>query len=134
MNSAAVSDPGILRISSRHSVTATVERLKALLREHGVLLFAHIDFATDAVRAGLSLRPEQLLIFGNPLAGTPLMQSEPSVGLDLPLKALVWEDVAGQVTIAHNDPGYLVRRHALPPAMAERIAGVATLLQRAAQV
>jgi len=85
-------ESGIVRIASQHSVAATVERLEAALRERAILIFARIDFSGDAGRAGLTMRPEQLLIFGNPKGGTPLMQAAPSVGLDLPLKALVWED------------------------------------------
>jgi uncharacterized protein (DUF302 family) len=133
MNIPAARDAGILRLSSRYSVAMTAERLKKLLHEHGVLLFAHIDFAADAAQAGLSLHPEQLLIFGNPKAGTPLMQHEPVVGLDLPLKALIWEDTSGAVTLAYNDPRYLALRYGLPAALAESIAGVATLLRRAAE-
>lgn len=133
MHTPAASDAGILRLSSRHSVVMTAERLKNLLHEQGVLLFAHIDFAADALQAGLSLRPEQLLIFGSPKAGTPLLQHEPTVGLDLPLKALIWEDASGAVTLAYNDPRYIARRHGLPAALAESIAKAAELLRRAAQ-
>src|SRR5215470_17757882 len=79
-------DTGITRIASRHPVAQTVARLESLLKERGVMIFAHIDFSGDAARAGLTMRPEQMLIFGNPRAGTPLMQSEPAAGLDLPLK------------------------------------------------
>jgi uncharacterized protein (DUF302 family) len=78
------------------------------------------------------MRPEQLLIFGNPKAGTPLMQAQPTVGLDLPLKALIWEDAEGRVTIAYNDPQYVLRRHGLPPSLAANIAGVIPLIERAA--
>ena len=85
-------DTGITRMRSAHSVAQTVQRLESLLKERGVMIFARIDFSGDAARAGLTLREEQMLIFGNPKAGTPLMQSAPAAGLDLPLKALVWED------------------------------------------
>ena len=125
-------DSGITRITSHHSVTATVERLESLLKERGVMIFARIDFSGDAARAGLSMRPEQMLIFGNPKAGTPLMQSVPAVGLDLPLKALVWEDAEGQTQIAYNDPQYVIRRHGLDAALAANLAAVVPLIERAA--
>ncbi|HVP32144.1 MAG TPA: DUF302 domain-containing protein [Steroidobacteraceae bacterium] len=133
MSSSTAPESGVLRVASSHSVADTVARLEGLLREHGVLIFARIDFSGDAGRAGLALRPEQMLIFGNPKAGTPLMQSEPAVGLDLPLKALVFEDAAGKTWIAWNDPQYIVRRHALPAALAAGLAAVTPLIERAAQ-
>jgi uncharacterized protein (DUF302 family) len=132
MNGTDRSDSGITRILSRHSVADTAGRLEALLRERGVLIFARIDFSADAARAGLAMRPEQLLVFGNPKAGTPLMQAEPVAGLDLPLKALIWEAADGQVWIAYNEPLYLTRRHGLPAALAQNLAAVLPLLQRAA--
>jgi uncharacterized protein (DUF302 family) len=75
----------------------------------------------------------KLLIFGNPKAGTPLMQVQPTVGLDLPLKVLIWEDADGRVTIAYNDPQYVLRRHGLPATLSANIAGVIPLFERAAQ-
>src|SRR5262245_25306575 len=114
MNTATAAESGIVRIDSHHSVARTAERLEALLKERGVRGFAQLDFTADGARACLTMRPEQLLIFGNPKAGTPLMQAEPSVGLDLPLKALIWEDAEGHVTIAYNDPQYVLRRFGLP--------------------
>ena len=92
MSYAADKDRGIVRLQSHRSVADTVDRLEALLKERGVIVFARIDFSGDAAKAGLTMRPEQLLIFGNPKAGTALMQAAPIAGLDLPLKALVWED------------------------------------------
>ena len=80
-------EPGIVRIDSHHAVAQTVERLEALLKERGIQIFAHFDFTADGARTDLTMRPEQLLIFGSPKAGTPLMQAQPTVGLDLPLKA-----------------------------------------------
>lgn len=133
MNTPAASDSGVVRIPSSHSVADTVARLEGLLNERGVQIFARIDFSGDAARAGLALRPEQMLIFGNPKAGTPLMQNEPAVGLDLPLKALVFEDAGGSTWIAWNEPQYIVRRHALPAALAANLAAVVPLIERAAQ-
>ena len=125
-------DTGITRIDSRHSVAATMERLESLLKERGVMIFARIDFSGDAARAGLKMRPEQMLIFGNPKAGTPLMQSVPAAGLDLPMKALAWEDAVGKTQIAYNDPQYIIRRHGLDTALTANLAAVVPLIERAA--
>ena len=133
MNSPTASDTGVVRIACAHSVPETAARLEALLKERGVQIFAHIDFSGDAARAGLQLRPEQMLIFGNPKAGTPLMQAEALAGLDLPLKALIFEDAAGKTWIAWNDPQYIVHRHALPATLAANLAAVVPLIERAAQ-
>jgi uncharacterized protein (DUF302 family) len=125
-------DNGIKRISSQHSVATTLERLESLLKEKDVRVFARIDFSGDAARAGLTMRPEQMLIFGNPKAGTPLMQSVPASGLDLPIKALVWQDANGQTQVAYNDPLYIIRRHGLDAAFAANLAAVVPLIERAA--
>ena len=125
-------DSGITRITSHHSVSVTIERLESLLKERGVMIFARIDFSGDAARAGLTMLPEQMLIFGNPKAGTPLMQKVPAAGLDLPLKALVWQDAAGGTQIAYNDPQYVIRRHGLDDALAANLAAVVPLIERAA--
>lgn len=127
----ATAAAGVVRIASRHSVADTVDRLAGLLLERAILVFARIDFSGDAAKAGLTMRPEQLLIFGNPKAGTPLMTAEPAAGLDLPLKALVWEDAAGKTWIAYNDPAYIVQRHGLNPALAANLAAVVPLLEQA---
>jgi uncharacterized protein (DUF302 family) len=126
-------DSGVRRISSQHSVAATVERLESLLKERGVTIFTRIDFSGDAARAGLTMRPEQMLIFGNPKAGTPLMQSVPAAGIDLPLKALIWEDAEGRTQIAYNDPQYIIRRHGLDPGLAANLAALVPLIERAAR-
>jgi uncharacterized protein (DUF302 family) len=130
MNDASV--PGLIRIASHHSVERTLARLEALLGERGILVFARIDFSGDAARAGLTLRAERMLIFGNPKAGTPLMQSAPTAGIDLPLKALVWEDADGATWIGYNDARYIVERHGLDAALAANLAAVVPLLERAA--
>jgi uncharacterized protein (DUF302 family) len=122
------SDDGIIRIPSRHNVAKTMERLQTLLKERGIMVFAHIDFSGDAARAGLTMRPEQMLIFGNPKAGTPLMVESPVAGLDLPLKALAWEDTEGKSWIAYNDPQYIVRRHGLSPALAANLAAAVPIV------
>jgi uncharacterized protein (DUF302 family) len=123
---------GIIRIPSHHSVAKTMERLQTLLKERGILVFAQIDFSGDAARAGLAMRPEQMLLFGNPKAGTPLMVESPVAGLDLPLKALAWEDAGGKTWIAYNDPQYIVRRHGLSPALAANLAAAVPIVALAA--
>ena len=126
-------DQGIVRIASHHTVAETMDRIESLLKQRGILVFARIDFTSDAARAGLSMRPEQLLIFGNPKAGTPLMLAAPVAGLDLPLKALVWQDANDRVWIAYNDPQYVVRRHGLATALSANLAAAVPILEQAAQ-
>jgi uncharacterized protein (DUF302 family) len=123
-------DQGIVRIRSTQNVPQTMEKLDQLLRAHGLTIFARIDFSGDAARAGLTMRPEQMLIFGNPKGGTPLMQQAPTSGLDLPLKALVWEDDQGATWVGYNTPDYILQRHGLPSAMSANLAGAIPLLQQ----
>jgi uncharacterized protein (DUF302 family) len=111
MTPADPADTDVVTLPSAHSATETVERLKALLAQKGIELCAHIDHAAAARKAGLSLRPTQVLIFGNPKAGTPLMQSRQTIGLDLPLRALVWEDEAGRVWLTYRRVAPLARQH-----------------------
>ena len=111
MNSGDLPDTELVTLPSAHGVTETIERLKALLAQKGIEVFAHIDHAAGAKQVGLPLRPTQVLIFGNPKAGTPLMQSRQTIGLDLPLRVLVWEDEAGQVWLTYHRLEFLVKRH-----------------------
>jgi uncharacterized protein (DUF302 family) len=111
MNSNDVADDDLVTLPSAHGVTETVERLKSLLTQKKIQVFADIDHSAGARGAGLSLRPTRLLIFGNPQAGTPLMQSRQTIGLDLPLRALVWEDEAGKVWLTYHRPEFLAQRH-----------------------
>ena len=124
--------PGLVRLLSHHSVGATIDRLEASLKQRGILVFARIDFSGDAARAGLRMQPEQMLIFGNPKAGTPLMVQAPAVGLDLPLKALAWEGADGKVWVAYNDPQYIVRRYGIEPSLAANLAAVVPIIESAA--
>jgi uncharacterized protein (DUF302 family) len=124
--------PGVMRLPSRHPVATTIDRLEASLKQRGILVFARIDFSGDAARAGLRMPPEQMLIFGNPKAGTPLMLQVPAVGLDLPLKVLVWEDAGAKIWVAYNDPGYIVQRYGLQAALAANLAAVVPLIEAAA--
>lgn len=110
---------GIVHRASPLSVAATVERLTEAIAGAGATLFAVIDHSGEAERAGLSLRDTKLLIFGNPRAGTPLMQAAPTVALDLPLKALVWAGDDGQVWMTFLDPAWLAARHHLDADLAK---------------
>jgi uncharacterized protein (DUF302 family) len=91
-----------------------MDRLEAEIRAKGMVVFARIDHAEGAAQAGLSLRPTEMLMFGSAKAGTPLMQAEQTIGIDLPLKALVWQDANGKVWLSYNEPGWLAQRHGLP--------------------
>jgi uncharacterized protein (DUF302 family) len=124
--------PGVIQLRSQHSVSATIDRLEALLKQRGILVFARIDFSGDAARAGLRMPAEQMLIFGNPKAGTPLMLAVPASGLDLPLKMLAWEAADGNVWVAYNDPQYVVQRHRLASDFTANLAAVVPLIQQAA--
>jgi uncharacterized protein (DUF302 family) len=102
---------GLIQVKSPRSVQATADKVEALAQQRGLTVFARIDHAAGAAKVGKSLRPTELLIFGSPQAGTPFMQCSQTVGIDLPLKALIWEDAAGQVWLGYNDPSYLGERH-----------------------
>jgi uncharacterized protein (DUF302 family) len=107
---AAAAD-GLIEIKSPHPPRQTMDRLESIVKQKGLNVFARIDHAAGAVKIGKILRPTELLIFGNPQGGTPLMECGQSAGIDLPLKALVWEDATGQVWLGYNDPAYLAARH-----------------------
>jgi uncharacterized protein (DUF302 family) len=111
MNPADPADTDLVTLPSAHDAPETVERLKALLAQKGIEVFAQIDHAAGARTVGLPLRPTQVLIFGNPKAGTPLMQARQTIGLDLPLRALVWEDEAGKVWLTYHRVADLARQH-----------------------
>jgi uncharacterized protein (DUF302 family) len=102
---------GLVTIESPYSAEETLDRLQSVVESHELTVFARIDHAAGAARIGASLRPTALLIFGNPRGGTPFMQCAQSVAIDLPLKALVWEDADSRVWIGYNDPAYLAARH-----------------------
>jgi uncharacterized protein (DUF302 family) len=106
---------GLVAVRSPHSPKDTMDRLEALLKQKGLTIFARIDHAVGAARVGRTLRPTEVLIFGNPQGGTPFMQCAQTVGIDLPLKALVWQDPSGQVWLGYNDPSFLAQRHGASP-------------------
>ena len=107
----AWSADGLIALKSQHSQQETLERLESGLKAKGMTIFASIDHAAGAAKAGLVLRPTEVIIFGNPKGGTPLMECAQTAGIDLPLKALVWTDNAGQVWLGYNDPEYVANRH-----------------------
>jgi uncharacterized protein (DUF302 family) len=111
MNPADPADTDLVTLPSAHGATETVERLKALLADKGIDVLAHIDHAAGARKVGLPLRPTQVLLFGNPKAGTPLMQSRQTIGLDLPLRVLVWQDGEGKVWLTYRRVEDLARQH-----------------------
>ena len=104
---------GLIMIKSSHGPKETMERLEAEVKAKGLTVFARIDHAGGAAEVGLSLRPTELLIFGNAKGGTPLMQSDQTVGIDLPLKVLVWQDTSGDTLLSYNDPIWIAKRHGL---------------------
>jgi len=104
---------GLTTIKSSHGPKETMERLEAAVKAKGLTVFARIDHAAGAAEVGLSLRPTELLIFGNAKGGTPLMQSNQAVGIDLPLKALVWQNASGDTWISYNDPSWIAKRYGL---------------------
>jgi uncharacterized protein (DUF302 family)/uncharacterized membrane protein YidH (DUF202 family) len=124
---------GISSLPSHHSVDETVARLTGLLEAKGVKVFAVIDHSGEAAKAGLAMPPTKLVIFGNPKAGTPLMLAAPSVAIDLPLKVLVAQDTAGNVSVSYNSAAYLQQRHALPEDLLQNIAVVQILAAKAAE-
>jgi uncharacterized protein (DUF302 family) len=121
---------GLIAVKSPVDARTTMDRMEAQARQRGLNIFARIDHAAGAAKVGKTLRPTEVLIFGNPQGGTPFMECAQTVGIDLPLKALVWEDAAGQVWLGYNDPAYLAQRHAVPECavagnLAKALAGIA---------
>ena len=121
----SIAAEGTIDVRSQHSVSDTADRLESMLTAKGMTVFARIDHAAGAKKAGKSLPPTQLLIFGNPKVGTPLMQCSRSIAIDLPQKALIWEDDSGAVYISYNDPQFLKLRHATEgcDAVLKKVAG-----------
>lgn len=103
---------GLVAVKSPHSAKATMDKFEAVAKDKGLMVFARIDHAAGATKVGKTLRPTEVLIFGNPQGGTPFMECAQSVGIDLPLKALVWEDASAQVWVGYNDPAWIAKRHA----------------------
>ena len=108
---AAAAADGLVAVKSPHSAQVTMDKLESVAKEKGLNIFARIDHAAGAAKIGKTLRPTTVLIFGNPQGGTPFMECGQSVGIDLPLKALVWQDEASQVWVGYNDPAWIAQRH-----------------------
>jgi uncharacterized protein (DUF302 family) len=130
-----MTEDGLVTIASASSVGETIDRLAKAAEARGLSVFARVDHAAGAAQVGLSLRPTQLIIFGNAKGGTPLMQERQSAGIDLPLKALAFEDADGRVWLSYDDPEWIARRHRLGEtsraAVAAMSAGLAALAQAA---
>jgi uncharacterized protein (DUF302 family) len=130
---AASRDNGIVHLRSPHSVAETLKRLESLLLAKNISVFARVDHSGEAEKVGLKMRPTQLIIFGSPKAGTPVMIASATVAIDLPLKALAWEDADGKVWLSYNSPEYLKLRHGIPDELVKNIAGAAALLEKAVE-
>jgi uncharacterized protein (DUF302 family) len=124
---------GLISVQSRASARETLDRLLAALATRKLTVFAHVDHSAGAASIGLSLRPTDVVIFGNPKGGTALMQDHQSAGIDLPLKALVWEDAEGKVWLTYNDPAWIADRHDLGAASAAAVKAMSELLGAIAQ-
>jgi uncharacterized protein (DUF302 family) len=120
---------GLITIASGLSAAETMNRLIAEVQAKGMTVFARIDHAAGAAEAGLTLRPTELLIFGNAKGGTPLMQAAQTMGVDLPLKALVWQDEAGKTWLSYNDPGWFARRHGIGDALDPAVCALSEALE-----
>jgi len=126
---------GLTTIPSRFGPKETMDRLVAEISAKGMSVFARIDHAAGAAQVGLTLRPAELIIFGNARGGTPLMQSAQTVGIDLPLKALVWQDAAGKTWLSYNEPSWIARRHSVANAeqvVSKLAAALGAMARRAA--
>lgn len=110
-SSFALAVDGLVAVKSPHSVATTMDRIEASTKQRGLAVFVRIDHAAGAAKIGKTLRPTEVIIFGNPQGGTPFMECAQTVGIDLPLKALVWEDASGQVWLGYNAPAFLAKRH-----------------------
>jgi uncharacterized protein (DUF302 family) len=128
-----MSPQGLLSRPSGSGPEQTIDRLVAAVTAHGMTVMARIDHAAAAAGAGLELRPTQVLMFGNPKGGTPLMQASQTIGIDLPLKMLVWQDAEGRTFVGYNDPHWLAERHGLPAAAEPALAAMSTALADIAQ-
>ena len=120
---------GLVHLSSPYSVDETTERLESTLQAKSIQVFCHIDHSGEAEKIGMKMHPTQLLIFGNPKGGTPLMLASPTLAIDLPLKALIWQDAGNKVWITYNSPEYLRQRHNIPAELLKNIAIVEDLLK-----
>ena len=133
-STAAVATEGMVNVESPHSVAETADRLENILQSKGMKVFTRINHAAGAASVGKELRPTELVIFGNPKVGAPLMQCSQSIAIALPQKALIWEDASGQVWLSYNDPQYLALRHGTRgcDAVLQKVAGALANFARSA--
>ncbi len=124
---------GVVSLASPFSVPETISRIEKAIAGHGLTLFAHIDHTTAAASVGLTMQPAHVLLFGSPRAGTPLMIASPLLALELPLKALVWQNDRGQAYVTYTDPAYLGARYGIPADLEKNIVGMVPLLMGALQ-
>jgi uncharacterized protein (DUF302 family) len=124
---------GLVIVRTVRTVPDALNRLQTIAIARGLTIFARINFSADAERSGLTLPPTELLLLGNPKAGTPLLAATPTVAIDLPLRVIAWSDSEGKTRLAYNDPGYLQKRHGFAPALIKNIAALAALVTEAAQ-
>ena len=120
---------GLITVESKFGPEETMYKLEAAVTAKGLTVFAHVDHAAGAAQAGLPLQPTDLLIFGSPKGGTPLMQQSQTAGIDLPLKALVWQDQSGRTWLSYNDPVWIARRHDLGEGAKPTVDVLAALLK-----
>ena len=121
---------GMTHLNSPYTFAETIKRMESLLQAQGLTIFCRIDHSGAAEKAGLKMHPTQVIVFGSPKGGTPLMIASPTVAIDLPLKALIWEDGGGKVWVFYNTPEYLKQRHGIPDELLNNIAGIGPLLQK----
>lgn len=124
---------GLTHTPSARSVPETLQRLRTILESKGLTIFAVIDHSGEAAKVGMRMKPTQLVIFGSPKGGTPVMLAAPTVAIDLPLKALVWEDAQGKVWITQDSPEYLRQRHNIPADLLKNLAGAGALIAKAVE-
>jgi uncharacterized protein (DUF302 family) len=124
-----MNETGLVTVKSLYSVKETIDRLSAALTSAGLSIFGRVDHAAGAQNVGMTLRPTDLVIFGNPKGGTPLMQDRQTSGIDLPLKALAWQDEQGDVWLTYNDPEWVARRHELGSKSEGAVKGMGQLLR-----
>ena len=127
----ALPDNGMVHLDSPYSVPETVKRVLNVLSDRGLTLFARSDHSAGAAAVGLTMPPTELLVFGSAKAGTPLMLAAPTLAIDLPLKALAWQDTEGTVRLSFNSTEYLKNRHNLPSDLLRNIAGLPSILEAA---
>ena len=132
---AHVSEGGVVTIESAHDVATTIDRLEEVVEGAGARVFARVDHAAGAANAGMELRPTQMLMFGNPKLGTPALQAGQTIGMDLPLRVVAWEDESGKVMLSYTDPAVMAARHGIAadhPVVAKMTGALAKLTGKAA--